>query len=95
MLGENTEKLITLTVPIKKDVKRIGKNGRKNHHLYAQNDTLLLADVFESFRNMCLQLYEIYPTCSLCTASSHTMKTKVKIDLLTNIDMLLIIRKVI
>ena len=87
--------MITLTVPIEKDVKRIGKNGQKNHHLYVQNDTLLLADVFESFRNMFLQLYEIHPACSLCTASSHTMKTKVKVDLLTNIDMLLIIRKVI
>ena len=29
------------------------------HNLYAQSDTLLLADVFENFRNMCLELYEL------------------------------------
>ena len=27
------------------------------HDLYAQNDTLLLGDVFENFRNMCLEKY--------------------------------------
>ena len=27
----------------------------------AQSDTLLLADVFENFRNMCLEIYELDP----------------------------------
>ena len=31
------------------------------HHLHAQNDTLLLADVFENFRNKCLEIYELDP----------------------------------
>ena len=31
------------------------------HNLYAQSDTLLLADVFENFRNMCLEIYELDP----------------------------------
>ena len=29
--------------------------------LYAQRDTLLLADVFENFRNMCREIYELDP----------------------------------
>ena len=30
------------------------KNPGKYHDLYVQSDTLLLADVLENFRNMCL-----------------------------------------
>ena len=38
------------------------KNRGEYHDLYAQGDTLLLADVFENFRNMCLEIYELDPT---------------------------------
>ena len=31
------------------------------HDLYAQSDTLLLADVFEIFRNKCIETYELDP----------------------------------
>ena len=31
------------------------------HDLYVQSDTLLLTDVFENFRNMCLGIYELDP----------------------------------
>ena len=31
------------------------------HGLYFQSNTLLLADVFENFRNMCLETYELDP----------------------------------
>ena len=31
----------------------------KYHDLYVQSDTLLLADVFENFRNKCLEVYEL------------------------------------
>ena len=37
------------------------KNLGKYHDLYVQNDTLLLADVFQNFRNMCLEIYELDP----------------------------------
>ena len=32
------------------------------HDVYVQSNTLLLADVFENFRNMCLKIYELDPT---------------------------------
>ena len=31
------------------------------HDLYVQSDTLLLADVLENFRNMCLEIYDVDP----------------------------------
>ena len=37
------------------------KNVGECHDLYVQSDTLLLADVFENFRNRCLQVYELDP----------------------------------
>ena len=35
------------------------KNVRECHDLYVQSDTLLLADAFENFRNMCLEIYDL------------------------------------
>ena len=32
------------------------------HDLYIQSDTVLLADVYEKFRDMCLDKYELDPT---------------------------------
>ena len=37
------------------------KNLGVCHDLYVQNDTLLLADVFENFRNICIKVYELDP----------------------------------
>ena len=36
------------------------KDRGEYHDLYAQSDTLFLADVFENFRNMCLEIYKSY-----------------------------------
>ena len=37
------------------------KNLGDYHDFYVQSDTLLLADVFETFRNMSLEIYELDP----------------------------------
>ena len=36
-------------------------NFEDYHDLYVQSDTLLLADVFNNFRDMCLKEYELDP----------------------------------
>ena len=37
------------------------KNLGDHHDLYVQSDTLLLADVFENFRNKFIKIYELDP----------------------------------
>ena len=37
------------------------KNLAECHDLYVQSDTLLLTDVFENFRDKCIEIYELDP----------------------------------
>ena len=37
---------------------------RDYHYLYVQSYTFFLADVFENFRNTCLEIYELNPAKS-------------------------------
>ena len=37
------------------------KNIGEYHDLYVQSDTLLLSDVFENFKNKCIDVYELDP----------------------------------
>ena len=38
------------------------KNSGEYNDLYVQSDKLLLTNVFEIFRNMCIKIYELDPT---------------------------------
>ena len=73
------------------------KNLGEYHDLYLKSDTLLLADVFENFRKMCLKLYHLDPVKFLSAPGlawqAALKKTEVKLELLTDIDMLLMVEK--
>ena len=65
--------------------------------MYIKSDTILLADVFENFRNKCIEIYELDPAPFLSApglAWQACLKKKgVKLELLTDIDMLLMVEK--
>ena len=67
------------------------------HDLYVQSDTLLLADVFENFRDKCIEIYGLDPAHFLSEPGLVWQvclkKIKVKLELLTDIDMLLYLKK--
>ena len=50
----------------------------KYHDPYVQSDTSVLGDVFENFRNMCLEIYELDPTHFL-TAPRLAWQTDLKL----------------
>ena len=57
----------------------------------------MLADVFENIRNKCIEIYELDPAHFLSAPElawqACLKKTGVKLELLTDIDMLLIVEK--
>ena len=65
--------------------------------MYVQSDTVLPADVFENFRNLCIKVYELDPAHFLSALrlawQACLKKTEVKLKLLTDVDMLLIVEK--
>ena len=73
------------------------KNLGEYHDLYVQSDNLLLADVFENFRNTFLKVYELDPAhfLSLPGLAWQTClkKTNIKLELLTDYDMLLMVEE--
>ena len=73
------------------------KNWGEYHDLHVQSDTLFLADVFKNFRNICLEIYELDPAKFLPAPGlawqPALKKDKVKLDLLTDIDILLMVEK--
>ena len=74
------------------DTFKIKKLG-KYHDLFVKSDTALLADIFENFRDKCLDINKLDPAYYLSAPglSRHSClkKTGVKIELLTDNNMLL------
>ena len=68
-------------------------NVGEYHDLYVRSDTLLLADVFENFRQSCLKNYELDPADFVSLPGlawqACLKKTNVELELLTDYDMLL------
>ena len=67
------------------------------HDLYVQSDTLLLAVVFENFRDMCIKEYELDSAHFLSLPGlawqACLKKTNIELELLTDYDMLLIVEE--
>ena len=70
---------------------------REYHDLYLKSDVLLLADVFESFRKTCQKNYKFDPawyyTAPGLSYDAMLKTTRVSLDLLTDIDMAMMIEK--
>ena len=73
------------------------KNLGEYHDIYVQSETLLLADVFQNFRNMCMEVYKLDPVYFLSAPGlawqACLKKTGEKLELISDIDVLLMIEK--
>ena len=73
------------------------KNLEDYHNLYNQVDVLLLADVFENFRDICIKNYNLDPahyyTAPGLTWDAALKLTEAKLELLSDPDMLLMVEK--
>ena len=67
------------------------------HDLYVQSDTLLLADVFENFKDMCIKKYEPEPAHFLSLPGlawqACLKKTNIESELLADYDRLLMVEE--
>ena len=67
------------------------------HDLYVQSDTLLLADAFNNFRDMCIKEYELDPAHFLSLPGlawqACLKRTNIELELLTDYDMVLMVEK--
>ena len=73
------------------------KNLEDYHNLYNRVDVLLLADVFVNLRDFCIKNYNLDPahyyTAPGLAWDAALKVTEVKLELLSNMDMLLMVEK--
>ena len=73
------------------------ENLEDYHDLYVQSDTLLLADVFNNFRDMCIKEYELdlahFLSLPGLAWQACLKKTNIELKLLTDYDMLLMVEE--
>ena len=73
------------------------KTFHEYHDLYLKTDVLLLADVIEKFRGLCMENYELDPcwyyTTPRLASDASLKKTEVQLELLIDINMLLMIEE--
>ena len=73
------------------------KTFKDYHNLYNKSDVLLLADVFENFRDVCMKNYQLDPawyyTAPGLAWDACLKKTGVELELLSDPDMLLMFEK--
>ena len=73
------------------------KNLDDYHDFNVQSDTLLVADVIENFRNKCIEICEVdsahFLSAPGLAQQACLKKAGVKLELLTDIDMLLVVEK--
>ena len=73
------------------------KTVRDYHDLYLESDVLLLSDVFENFRDVCIDNYNLDPafyyTAPGLAWDACLKITKVKLELLTDYEMLMMVEK--
>ena len=67
------------------------------HDLHVQSDTLLIADVFENFRGMCVKVYELdlahFLSLPGLAWQACLKKANIELELLTDYDMLLMVEE--
>ena len=73
------------------------KTFKEYHELYNETDVLLLADVFENFRDLCLKIYELDPvyyfTAPGLAWDACLKMTDIDLELLSDPNMLLMFEK--